>query len=314
MKQQRIGKSDILSSRLSYGCMRVAGTWNPAEIDQAKKDKGKQAILTAYEAGYTLFDHADIYCRGACEEIHGEVLKEVPSMRANIQIATKCGIRFPGDPNPDSPHRYDFSGAHIEESCHKSRTRLGVEQIDIYQLHRPDLLMDPSEIASAFTRLKAQGVVKHFGVSNFLPSFVSALQSQLDFPLIVNQVEIHLGRLDCFYDGTLDQCLENQMTPLSWSPLGGGWLGTGGTIPDDHADFEKRIALLDTLDAIAIGYGVSRTVIALAWLMKHPSHIIPIVGSCNPDHINDAAKADEIDLDREDWYRILVAARGKPLP
>lgn len=294
--------------------MRVAGTWNPAEIDQEKRDKGKKAIIAAYEAGYTLFDHADIYCRGACEEIHGEVLREVPSMRKDIQIATKCGIRFPGDPNPDSPHRYDFSASHIEESCHKSLKRLGVEQIDIYQLHRPDLLMDPTEIASAFTKLKAQGVVKHFGVSNFLPSFVAALQSQLDFPLVVNQVEIHLGRLDCFYDGTLDQCLELQMTPLSWSPLGGGWLGAGGTVPEDHPDAEKRVALLDTLDSIAAGYGVSRTVMTLAWMMKHPSKIIPIVGSCNPDNIRDAAKADEVDVDREDWYRILVAARGKPLP
>lgn len=314
MKQQKIGKSDIRASRLSYGCMRVAGTWNPAEIDREKREKGKRAILAAYEAGYTLFDHADIYCRGACEEIHGEVMREVPSMRADIQIATKCGIRFPGDPNPDSPHRYDFSATHIEESCHKSLERLGVEQIDIYQLHRPDLLMDPSEIASAFTKLKAQGVVRHFGVSNFSPSFVAALQSQLDLSLVVNQVEIHLGRLDCFYDGTLDQCLEFQMTPLSWSPLGGGWLGAGGTIPADHPEAERRMTLLDTLDAIAIGYGVSRTVMALAWLMKHPSKIIPIVGSTNPDNIRDAAKADDLNLDREDWYRILVAARGKPLP
>lgn len=314
MKQQKIGKSDLRSSRLSYGCMRVAGTWNPAEIDQEKRDKGKQAILAAYEAGYTLFDHADIYCRGACEEIHGEVMREVPSMRKDILIATKCGIRFLGDPNPDSPHRYDFSASHIEESCHKSLQRLGVDQIDIYQLHRPDLLMDPSEIASAFTKLKAQGVVRYFGVSNFSPSFVAALQSQLDFPLVVNQVEIHLGRLDCFYDGTLDQCLERQITPLSWSPLGGGWLGAGGTVAADHPEAEKRIPLLDTLDAIAVGYGVSRTVMALAWLMKHPSKIIPIVGSTNPDNIRDASKADEIDVDREDWYRILVAARGKPLP
>ena len=241
-------------------------------------------------------------------------MRDVPSMRADIQIATKCGIRFPGDPNPNSPHRYDFSPSHIEESCHKSLKRLGVEQIDIYQLHRPDLLMNPEEVATAFTKLKSQGVVKWFGVSNFLPSFVSALQAALDFPLVVNQVEIHMGRLDCFYDGTLDQCLELSMTPLSWSPLGGGWLGDGGAVQVDHPDFEQRTALLDTLDAIAMGYGVSRTVMALAWLMKHPSKIVPIVGSCNPDRIRDAVKADEVDLDREDWYRLLVAARGKPLP
>lgn len=314
MKQQKIGKSDLKSGRLSYGCMRVAGTWNPAEIDDAKREKGKAAILAAYEAGYTLFDHADIYCRGGCESIHGDVMRDIPSMRKDILIATKCGIRFPGDPNPDSPHRYDFSGKHIEWSCHESLKRLGTDTIDIYQLHRPDLLMDPDEIASAFTKLKAQGAVRYFGVSNFLPSFVSALQSALDFPLIVNQVEIHLGRLDCFTDGTLDQCLEMQMTPLSWSPLGGGWLAAGGTVAEDHPLFEKRTALLDTLDSIAAKYHVSRTVMALAWLMKHPSKIVPIVGSANPDNIRDAAKADDVELDREDWYRILVAARGVPLP
>lgn len=314
MKTQTLGKTSLESTRLSYGCMRIAGTWNPAEITQERREKGKVAIIAAFEAGYRLFDHADIYCRGGCEEIHGEVLREVPSMRAEIQIATKCGIRFPGDPNPDSPHRYDFSAKHIVESCDRSLSRLGVDRIDLYQLHRPDLLMNPPEIAKAFSQLRSQGKVAHFGVSNFLPSFVSALRAHLDFPLAVNQVEIHLGRLDCFYDGTLDQCIEVGMTPLSWSPLGGGWLGSGGKVPPDHAEFETRNALLACLDATAEKYGVSRTVVSLAWLMKHPSGIIPIVGSVNPDHIRDAAKADDIELDREDWYRILVAARGKPLP
>jgi len=294
--------------------MRVAGTWTPSDITTEMREKGKKAIVAAYEAGYTLFDHADIYCRGECESIHGEVMREVPSMRKDILIATKCGIRFPGEPNPDSPHRYDFSAKHILESCDKSLSRLGIEQIDIYQLHRPDLLMDPAEIGEAFSKLKAQGKVAHFGVSNFLPSFVSALQSGLSFPLVVNQVEIHLGRLDCFYYGTLDQCLELDVTPLSWSPLGGGWLGSGKEIPADHPQLEHRSQVVDTLDAIASKYEVSRTVMALAWLMKHPSKIIPIVGSANPDNIRDAAKADEVDIDREDWYRLLVAARGKPLP
>jgi len=314
MKRQPIGKSDLTSSRLSYGCMRVAGTWNPAEIDDAKRAHGKKAIIAAYEAGYTLFDHADIYCRGACESIHGEVLKEVPGMRKDILIATKCGIRFPGDPSPDSPHRYDFSAKHIEWSCHESLKRLGVDQIDIYQLHRPDLLMDPNEVASAFVKLRDQGVVRHFGVSNFLPSFVSALQAALDFPLVVNQVEIHLGRLDCFYDGTLDQCLERKITPLAWSPLGGGWLGTGGEVAVHHAYSEHRITLQGAVDEVAAKYGVSRTVMALAWMMRHPSRIIPIVGSTNPKNIRDAAKADNVTLDREDWYKLLVAARGKALP
>jgi len=309
MKTQPIGKTDLTTTRLSYGCMRIAGTWNPDDVTPERWQKGEEAVIAAYEAGYTLFDHADIYCSGRCEEIFGSVLKKVSGMRERVVIATKCGIRFPGDPNPDSPHRYDFSGKHIVESCNQSLQRLGVETIDVYQLHRPDLLMDPEEVAQAFSTLHAQGKVRHFGVSNFMPSFVSLLQSRLPFPIAVNQVEIHLGRLDPFTDGTLDQCIQEEITPLSWSPLGGGWLGDGGTSREGAGQ-----NLLRVLDDAAQKYEVSRTAIALAWLLKHPSGIVPIVGSANPDRIKSAVRADEIELDREDWYRILVAARGKPLP
>lgn len=309
MRTQALAHSDLVSSRLAYGCMRIAGTWNPDEITAEMDAKGQAAVVAAYEAGYTLFDHADIYCRGACETIFGKVLKSIPGMRKEILIATKCGIRFPGEPLPESPHRYDFSAEHILRSCDLSLERLGIETIDIYQLHRPDLLMDPDEIAGAFSRLHEQGKVRYFGVSNFMPSFVTALQSRLPFRLVVNQVEIHLGRLDPFYDGTLDQCLSERMTPLSWSPLGGGFLGTGG-----KADTKKGQALLDKLDEIASQNKISRTALALAWLLKHPAGIIPIVGTAKPDHIREAAKADDVEVDREDWYRILVAARGESLP
>jgi predicted oxidoreductase len=289
--------------------MRIAGTWNHDEVTAERWDAGEKAVIAAYEAGYNLFDHADIYCRGRCEEIHGSVMKQIPSMRKEIVIATKCGIRFPGDPHHDSPHRYDFSAKHIIESCEKSLERLGIETIDIYQLHRPDLLMDPNEVGVAFEKLHASGKVRYFGVSNFLPSFVNALQSGLPAPLVVNQVEIHLGRLDSFYDGTLDQCLEKKLTPLSWSPLGGGWLGTGGKTND-----LVRLQIQDVLDIKAGHYGTSRTAIALAWLLMHPSKIIPIIGSINPENIRNAVEADKIQLTREDWYSILVAARGKALP
>lgn len=293
---------------MSYGCMRIARTWTPADITEEMRERGRKAVVAAYEAGYTLFDHADIYCRGECEAIHGEVMKAIPSMRKEILIATKCGIRFPGEPSPDSPHRYDFSAEHILGACDRALVRLGIETIDIWQLHRPDFLMNPPEIAEAFATLKRAGKVRYFGVSNFSPTFVSALQAHCPFPLIVNQVEIHLGRLDCFTDGTLDQCIERGLTPLSWSPLGGGQFGAGATVREDHPNREVLQKLLTVLDAVAAKYGVSRTVVSLAWLMKHPSGIIPIVGSAKPENIRDAAKADDVVLDREDWYRILVAA------
>jgi len=323
MKTQTLGKSSLVSSRLSYGCMRIPGTWKPQAITPEMEARGRRSVIAAYEAGYTLFDHADIYCQGESERIFGEALKEVSRMRDHVLIATKCGIVFAGQPSagvpsPNGPHRYDFSPEHITWSCEQSLRRLGVETIDLYQLHRPDLLMDPPAVAEAFAKLRQQGKVREFGVSNFAPSFLTALQKACPFPLIVNQVEIHLGKLDALYDGTLDQCLAEQITPLSWSPLGGGFLATNGK-PDPAGiptqppkDVAKK--LLKEMDQVAAAYGVSRTVIAVVWLLKHPGRIIPIVGSNNPDHIREAARADDVELSREDWYRLLVAARGKSLP
>src|SRR5579859_768709 len=201
MKTQKIGKSGLVSTRLSYGCMRVSGAWDPKKVTPAMEAAGKKAILTAYEVGYTLFDHADIYAQGSCESIFGKVLKEVTGMRDRILIATKCGIRFKGDPTPDTPARYDFSFKHIVWSCEQSLKRLGIERIDLYQLHRPDYLSDPQEIAKAFTQLKEQGKVREFGVSNFKPSLLTAVQKACPMPLIVNQVEVSLSHLDCFEDG-----------------------------------------------------------------------------------------------------------------
>lgn len=310
MRRVKLPNTDLEVSALAYGCMRVAGTWNPAEITAERDTAGQASILAAYEAGYTLFDHADIYCAGGCEEIHGRVLKNTPAMRREIVLATKCGIRFPGDPNPDSPHRFDFRAEHIVRSCERSLTRLRTDVIDIYQLHRPDFLMNPAEVAEAFVALREAGKVRYFGVSNFLPSKLAALQKHLDFPLVVNQIEVHLGRLAPFEDGTLDQCVGDGIAALSWSPLGGGWLGEGQTLPAE----DPRAKLLSVLDEFAALHGITRTEIALAWLMVHPAPIVPIVGTTRPERIRQATKAAELDLGREAWYRLLVAARGEGLP
>jgi len=314
MQTQTIGKSDLTSTRLAYGCMRIAGGWDPAQVTAEDRARGRRAVIAAWEAGYRLFDHADIYCRGMCETIYGEAVREVPELRKGALVATKCGVRFAGDPHPDSPQRYDFAAEHILRSAEESLKRLGAERIDLYQLHRPDFLMDPDEVAGAFEKLHRQGKVRWFGVSNFAPSMLTALASRWAQPLVANQVEIHLGRLDCFTDGTLHQCLAGQMTPLSWSPLGRGLFATGGRVDPMNPKREGIEALLKLLDATAAKYGVSRTALALAWLMRHPSHIIPIVGSTDPEHIRDAARADDVQMDREDWYRILVAARMERLP
>ncbi|MCU1377000.1 MAG: hypothetical protein JWO68_4286, partial [Actinomycetia bacterium] len=255
MKSISIGSSKLVSSRLAYGCWRIAGTWEPSEVTSDSVKSGIKAVLSAYEAGYTLFDHADIYCHGVAEDVFGKALKQTSGMREKILIATKCGIRFPGEPWSDSPQRYDFSKQHIIDSCEGSLKRLGIETIDLYQLHRPDFLADPDEVAAAFTELRDSGKVREFGVSNFRPSLLSALQKACPMALVVNQIEISLARLAPFEDGTLDQCLENKMTPLAWSPLGGGVLGLHeNNAPPGHKH-HVSLNLQETIQAISEARG-----------------------------------------------------------
>ncbi len=314
MRTQALGKSTLVSSRLAYGCMRINAGQERHRLTPGQEAAARGAILAAWEAGYTHFDHADIYGNGVCEEIFGRVLREVAGMRDRVLVASKCGIRWRGEPDDSAPHRWDFSREHILRSCGDSLERLGTDHIDLYMLHRPDYLADPAEIAAAFSALQQQGKVLHFGVSNFRPSQLAMVQRACPMPLIVHQVEIHLGRLDCFEDGTLDQCLQDGITPASWSPLAGGLFGDAGSVDPGHPHAAGLRALLGVLDGKARQFGVSRAVVSLAWLLRHPSHIIPIVGSANPDRIRDAARADTLELSREDWYSILAAARMRPLP
>ncbi len=314
MRTVSLGVSSLKCSRLAYGCWRLAGTWDPALVDAKREADGRRAVLAAWEAGYTLFDHADIYCDGVAEKIFGQVLKTVPEMRRGALIASKCGIRKKGEPKALSPYRYDFSAEYIVWSCEQSLKRLGVETIDLYQLHRPDYLCDPAEVAQAFSQLKATGKAREFGVSNFRPSQVTLLQRACPMPLIVNQVEISLKRLACLEDGTLDQCLTERITPLAWSPLGGGSLVDTNPIDLRAPDHAARIGLRETLEEVARLRGASRTVIALAWLLKHPAGIVPIIGSIHPERIRDAVQAISLELTRDEWYRLFEAARGERLP
>ncbi len=296
-----------MSSRLAYGCWRLASR-------QDDPGAGRRAVAAAYDAGYTLFDNADIYGGGEAEKMLGAALKEIPGMREKVLILTKCGVRHGGHPNPDSPNRWDFSAEHIVRSCEDSLKRMGIETVDIYMLHRPDFLADPAEIAKAFEQLRLAGKVRFFAVSNFRPSLVSALQAACPMRFISHQVEISLAKLDAFTDGTLDQCLQERMTPMAWSPLAAGLIGDGPKRLLKWQESYKPDKFLSDLEAVAHAHGVNRTIIALSWLMRHPSKIIPIVGSINPDRIREATKAAEIELSREEWYRLLNAARGEPLP
>jgi len=305
MQSIRIENSSITSSRLVYGCMRIVGN-NSSE----SRSRGKQAVLTAIEEGYTHFDHADIYGSGKCEELFSEILNENKNLRDNLIITSKCGIRGKGNPNENDPGRYDFSKDYIINSVEGCLARLKTDFLDILLLHRPDYLYNPNEVSEAFTKLYESGKVKHFGVSNFKPSQVSLLQSYLSFPLIINQVEINIHNINTLLDGTLDQCQQLKISPQAWCPLGGvAYQAWGNTF---SADDERRIH--SELDLQAQKYQSEKWIIILAWLLKHPAGIIPIIGSTTPSRIRAAKLAFNIEYSREDWYRLLEARNGSPVP
>ena len=300
-----LGDGSLRTSRIAYGCWRIA-----PDPDFART-RGRNAVIAAYEAGYTLFDHADIYGDGLAESAFGEVLSGVPGMRDRILIATKCGVRRP---DASAPYRYDLSREHILRSCEDSLRRLQIERIDLYQLHRPDWLLDPTEVAAAFDELHQSGKVGGFGVSNFSPSQFTALQRACPMKLQVHQVEISLTQRAAFTDGTLDQCLTDSITPLAWSPLAGGLLADDARRLLPQQEFYRMTELLRTVDELATDLGATRAGIALAWLLRHPAMIVPLVGSVEPDRIRAASHSAQIELSRGDWYRLLEAARGERLP
>ena len=303
MQKVSLGGSPLEVSRLAYGCWRIA----------APGVDGARAVRAAVEEGFTLFDHADIYGGGVCEEVFGAVMKDSPELRAGIFIATKCGIRLPDLGGAGEPYRYDSRAEHIVASCEQSLRRMHVEKIDLYQIHRPDFLTHPDEVARAFDQLLQAGKVAEFGVSNFLPSQLDALQWACPMRLRVNQIEFSLLQRAPLSNGVLDQCLAEEITPLAWSPLGGGQLADGaGDLLRSQKEYEPQ-RVLPLLDEMSARHGVSRSGIALAWLLKHPAGVVPIIGTTNAARIADAVRAESIVLTREEWYALLTAASPEPL-
>lgn len=305
MQTMALGSSSLRISTLGYGCWRLAGS-EGSEAPANVSELGRRAVLAAADAGFTLFDLADIYGGGRCEEIFGAALRDRPGLRDQIVIVSKCGIRKPGVPDPASPYRYDSSPEHIRTSVEASLRRLGIDSLDVLLLHRPDFLMDPEEVAGAFVKLREAGMVREFGVSNFRPAQVALLQKTCPFRLVTHQVEISLLHHGALEDGTLDQCQADSLTPMAWSPLARGALMSP---PPDHP-----VGLSQRLDAVAAGRGLSRSATALAWLMAHPAGIVPIIGSVQPTRIRESAAAAGVRLGREEWYDLLTAARGSRLP
>lgn len=290
---RRIGQFEV--GPVAFGTWRFTGGAVAA---------GQALLETAIEHGCNLVDCADVYGFdwggtgfGSVEASLGEVLAAAPSLRDRIVLATKGGI-IPGIP-------YDQSAGYLREAVDGSLSRLGVDTIDLYQIHRPDLFTHPAEVAGALDELRAAGKIREVGVSNFTTSQVAALQAHLDAPLVTTQPEMSVVHLDPLFDGTLDQCVERGIVPLAWSPLGGGRVATGEGV---------RPELIDVLDRLAEREGVDRATIAIAFVLAHPSRPVAITGTMNPQRVVEAAAAARVNLDRSDCYDLVEASRGEPMP
>lgn len=304
MQSQLFGRTGWAVSRLAYGGWRLDGPEGHPLDDGGVV--GIRAVLTAADAGYTIFDLADIYGGGESERIFGRALQERPGLRRQVRVVSKCSIRRSGDSGPTAPYRYDASAEYIIRSVEGSLTRMGLSELDVLLLHRPDYLLQPEEVARAFEHLRQSGKVWEFGVSNFRPSQVTALQRACSRPLVTHQVQISLAYREGLDDGILDQCLIEHLTPMAWSPLARGEL-----LLDEVPGVPK---LGPVLKSVAKEMGVTPAIVAIAWLLRHPASILPVVGTVRPERIVSLATALECSLNRETWYRLLEAARGSRLP
>lgn len=299
-----LGKSGLQVPTVAVGCMRISNM-TEKEISAF--------VETALENGANFFDHADIYGRGQSEVVFGKAIS--PSMREKVIIQTKCGI-VPGK-------MFDFSYEHIMNSVDGSLKRLGTEYIDVLLLHRPDTLMEPEEVAKAFDELKASGKVRHFGVSNQNPSQIQLLQNALDMPICVNQLQFGIMHTPMIQSGinvnmynesgvnrdggVLDYCRLNKITIQPWSPMQYGFF------KGCFIDNEQFPELNGTLERLGEKYGVSKTTMAFAWILRHPAKMQPVTGTTNLTRLKDCLKATNVQITREEWYEIYKSA-GNILP
>ena len=316
MKRMRLGNTPLEVSRIALGCMRLS-------------DSREQAVATiraALDQNINFFDHADIYGRGKPEEVFAAIWEEVPGLRDKVTLQSKCGIRFAGDPDERAPTRYDLSYEHIVRSVEGSLRRLKTDYLDVLLLHRPDALVEPEEVARAFDELHKAGKVRYFGVSNHTAAQIQLLQTCVDQPLVANQIELNVIHTQLINDGivfnqddlgvmsrsegTLEFCRMHNITIQAWSSLACGVV-SGKAIANPEARIERTAALVAEL---AKEKGVSKGAIVIAWLLRHPAHIQPIIGTTNPERIAATCQADNVELSREEWYSLFEAGRGGRLP
>lgn len=304
MKQIKVG-GVIPASAIAMGCMRISD----------KADTIDEIIGTALECGVNWFDHADIYGGGKCEEVFGKYLANHKADRDKMIIQTKCAIKR---------NCYDFSKEHIISSLEGSLKRLGLDYVDAFVLHRPDTLMEPEEVAEAFTTLEKAGKVKYFGVSNHNPYQIELLKTAVTQPLLVNQLQFSLTEAGMVTSG-LNANLKNaesvnhdggvleysrikNMTIQTWSPFQKGFIN-GPFI----GDYENYGNINKKLDELAEKYSLTPTGVATAWILRHPANMQLITGSVTPSRIREICEASDTVISREDWYELYLAA-GYRLP
>ena len=303
MNYVQLGTTDVRVSAVALGCMSLT----PETVEP-----GKAAVLHAFELGINFFDTADVYSNGRSEVILGEALREGKIPREDVVIASKCGIVFQGMNEAYTYKAYDLSPAYIKASCEASLKRLGVEYLDLYQPHRIDYLTHPEEAARALQDLQAEGKIRHVGISNYTADEIRALSAYVRIESL--QTQFSLLHLEPMETGLASVCLEKKMNILCWSPLHRAVLTGKRALPHNDWQKQREAGIVAQLRPFAEEYGVTMGQLSLAWLMQLPGGVIPLVGTANADHIAEAAAAINLTLARDDWYELMVIARGRPMP
>ncbi len=279
------------------GCMRW-GKWGAAFT----LNEYRQMIEACLENGITTFDHADIYGDYTTENEFGEVLKHNSALREKIQIVTKCGIQLMSNNRPGHVIKsYNTSSDHIIASVECSLRNFNTDYIDVLLVHRPDPLMDPAEVAEAIYHLTSQGKILQFGVSNFSTHHIELLRKHIDIQY--NQLEISILHHYPFTNGVLDHCLMHKISPMAWAPLGGGIMND-----DSHPRYRSIVSVASSLSE---KYSTGINQILIAYLLKHPSGIIPVLGTTKIERLQQAKEAQNISLSREDWFKLYIASTGE---
>lgn len=307
-----------MHNTLIYGCMGLGGGWNNNPVSQQDIAQTHGLIDTALDCGISMFDHADIYAKGKAEEVFGRVLAERKELRAKIHLQTKCGIRFE---DGSGPKRYDFSREWIYTSVENSLKRLATDYIDCLMLHRPDALVDVTELRKTFEELYQSGKVRQFAVSNMHRHQIALLQAHIDVPIVANQLEFSLltPRLvtdSLFFNsegatettGTLEYCHQHGLEVQAWASLGKGKLTGAATKNEQEKLTAKKV------EQYAAEYAVSPEAIVIAWLQRLPVKVSPVLGTTNMQRLRACAQANNITLSREHWYDLLITRIGRELP